>query len=86
MLKTYIETGGGSSLPLVNTYSVLAMPDTDNTGGIAWVGTVCNAERGYRTNINEYFGDLYTAQVKYKTDKVKHIITKTSQVLTDFGS
>ena len=30
--------------------------------GIAWLGTVCGT-KAYRTNINEYYGDLETAQV-----------------------
>ena len=67
-LNTYVNSGGGSALPLVNSYALLSMRDGGGAAGIAWVGSVC-ASRRYRTNINEYYGDLRTAQVQCITKK-----------------
>merc|ERR1711990_56373 len=60
-LNSYV-VGNGASLPLVNTYALLSMRDGSGPAGIAWLGTVC-ASRQWRTNINEYYGDLDTAQL-----------------------
>merc|ERR1712029_1145747 len=40
----------------------LSMRDGSGPAGIAWLGTVCDS-RQWRTNINEYYGDLDTAQI-----------------------
>merc|ERR1712029_129074 len=63
-LDVYIGSGGGSSLPLVNTYALLTSNDWQGAEGIAWVRTACK-DRGARTNINEHGrdrGDLGTAR------------------------
>ena len=55
--------GGGVSLPLANSYALLAMRDSSGAAGIAFVGTACSSSRGLRTSINEYYGDIPTAEV-----------------------
>ena len=55
--------------------------------GIAWLGTVCGT-KAYRTNINEYYGDLETAQVNGMELWInrKAIVDNTSLSFTDLGS
>ena len=62
-LRNYVATGGGASLPLANSYALLAMRDSSGAAGIAFVGTSCSSSRGLRTSINEYYGDIPTAEV-----------------------
>jgi len=62
-LGNYVATGDGKDLPLANTYALMTMRDTTGAAGIAWKGTVCSSSRKWRTNINEYYGDLATAQI-----------------------
>ena len=61
-MATYVGSGAGSSLPLANTFPMLTMRDAGGAAGIAYKGTVCGS-RNYRVNINEYYGDIDTAQV-----------------------
>ena len=58
-----MANGGGASLPLANSYALLAMKDSSGAAGIAFVGTSCSSSRGLRTSINEYYGDIPTAEV-----------------------
>jgi len=61
-LNTLVSYVRNSNLPLVNTYSLISMRGGNGIAGIAWLGTVCGT-KAYRTNINEYYGDLDTAQI-----------------------
>lgn len=80
-LNTFRDhVNGGNGLPLVNTYSLLTSKDGDGIAGIAWLGTVCNSARGMRTNINEYYGDLKTAEI------LVHEIGHNLNMAHDFGS
>ena len=63
LLSDYVSGGDGDALPLYNTYALLTTSDGSGYAGIGWIGTVCGSQ-DYRTNINEYYGDLDTAQVR----------------------
>ena len=55
---------GGNGMPLANTYPLFVMRDGRGAAGIAYVGTACHSARYLRTNINEYYGDVATAEVQ----------------------
>ena len=52
----------GNGMALANTYPMMVMRDTSGAAGIAYLGTVCGSRR-LRVNINEYYGDVSTAEV-----------------------
>ena len=52
----------GNGMPLANTYPMMVMRDSSGAAGIAYLGTVCGSRR-LRVNINEYYGDVSTAEV-----------------------
>ena len=54
--------GSGNGMPLANTYPMFVMRDGRGAAGIAYVRTACQS-RYLRTNINEYYGDVRTAEV-----------------------
>ena len=45
------------------------MRDGRGAAGIAYVGTACHYARYLRTNINEYYGDVATAEVQKLFDE-----------------
>ena len=51
-------------MPLANTYPLFVMRDGRGAAGIAYVGTACHRLEYLRTNINEYYGDVATAEVQ----------------------
>ena len=53
----------GNDMPLANTYPLFVMRDGRGAAGIAYVGTACHWAKYLRTNINEYYGDVRTAEV-----------------------
>jgi len=59
-LATYVNNGNG--MPLANTYPMMVMRDSSGAAGIAYLGTVCGSRR-LRVNINEYYGDVSTAEI-----------------------
>ena len=53
-----------NDMPLANTYPLFVMRDGRGAAGIAYVGTACHSAKYLRTNVNEYYGDVATAEVQ----------------------